>query len=326
MKNQYFGDKRDYFKWNLISVLLGTHDSNRSLSYLPMLTPDDSLNEGRFTSYPVGKGDQKIHDYLCDCLRRGYRDIKALRKLFIDLDIHYDHYWDDRYITDTGYEDYFPSIPLTALMDDLVFIDPDVGIVPMSRSSMIRNGIEKYLQWRDLDGISTRIGSNTTLLIYQHLQFNAHKVVSDLDYRCEGLQKIWPEKSVDYIRDKDIAFIAVHNKKTVTDCLKYMSHLYGLHTRSEDTSREIVETVTRDIHQPHNQKSVTGDTLIESVDGLTVRDVVGRRVLCPACGEKIFAKWPLGWDAHAVRCKGTDGDNPSDKKATYKSKYRHLFR
>ena len=51
MKNQYFGDKRDYFKWNLILALTETQGSNKSLVYLPMLTPHDSTQEGRFTVY-----------------------------------------------------------------------------------------------------------------------------------------------------------------------------------------------------------------------------------------------------------------------------------
>jgi len=41
--------------------------------------------------------------------------------------------------------------------------------------------------------------------------------------------------------------------------------------------------------------------VIGDVSGLSVDDVVHRRVLCPACHEKEFAMWPEGWDSHAAQ-------------------------
>jgi hypothetical protein len=60
---------------------------------------------------------------------------------------------------------------------------------------------------------------------------------------------------------------------------------------------------------------------------LTASDVAHKRVLCPACMEKEFERWPEGWDAHAAhRCKGVDGDPPQVRKEEFKRVLKHLFR
>ena len=59
---------------------------------------------------------------------------------------------------------------------------------------------------------------------------------------------------------------------------------------------------------------------------LTVGQVAHRRVLCPACMEKEFERWPEGWDAHAAhRCKGLESETPQSRKAEFKLALGHLF-
>ncbi len=66
--------------------------------------------------------------------------------------------------------------------------------------------------------------------------------------------------------------------------------------------------------------------MIKDISGLAAGDVALRRVLCPACGTKIFEKWPLGWDAHAAhRCPGLSGATAEDRKTEFKNRFRHLF-
>ena len=73
------------------------------------------------------------------------------------------------------------------------------------------------------------------------------------------------------------------------------------------------------------QLSANGTILNAAV--LTVGQVAHQRVLCPACMEKEFERWPEGWDAHAAhRCKGLDGQTPHSRKAEFKLALAHLFR
>lgn len=50
-------------------------------------------------------------------------------------------------------------------------------------------------------------------------------------------------------------------------------------------------------------------------------------VVCPACGEHTFQRWPWGWDAHAAhRCPGLMAEDPVARKAEYRTRFAHLFR
>ncbi len=60
---------------------------------------------------------------------------------------------------------------------------------------------------------------------------------------------------------------------------------------------------------------------------LRANQVVGRKVLCPACRTMVFQLWPEGWDSHAEhRCAGITAVDPVRRKAEFKRRYGHLFR
>ena len=55
--------------------------------------------------------------------------------------------------------------------------------------------------------------------------------------------------------------------------------------------------------------------------------VVGRKVLCPACRSLVFKTWPDGWDAHAEhKCSGVTANDPARRKSEFKRRYGYLFR
>ena len=55
--------------------------------------------------------------------------------------------------------------------------------------------------------------------------------------------------------------------------------------------------------------------------------VVGKKVLCPACRSLVFKTWPEGWDAHAEhKCSGVTANDPARRKAEFKRRYGFLFR
>jgi hypothetical protein len=71
----------------------------------------------------------------------------------------------------------------------------------------------------------------------------------------------------------------------------------------------------------------SSDRTIRNVLRLTAGKVVGKRVVCPLCEDKVFAKWPVGWDAHAAhKCKGVSGATQNKRKTEFKRRVRHLFR
>src|SRR4030095_957420 len=70
-----------------------------------------------------------------------------------------------------------------------------------------------------------------------------------------------------------------------------------------------------------------GKDVIQNADELSADQVVGRKVLCPACRKLVFQSWPEGWDAHAEhRCAGVTATDPARRKTEFKKRYGHLFR
>lgn len=67
--------------------------------------------------------------------------------------------------------------------------------------------------------------------------------------------------------------------------------------------------------------------VIINAELLQVDDIVQDRVLCPACHQKVFERWPLGWDAHAHHvCPGIRENNGIERKANFKNRFHYLFR
>ncbi|MGE5487178.1 MAG: hypothetical protein ACM3ZB_05070 [bacterium] len=69
------------------------------------------------------------------------------------------------------------------------------------------------------------------------------------------------------------------------------------------------------------------DGAITNADELTALDLFHEKVLCPVCGEKVFAMWPEGWDGHAGwKCPMIEGATPEERKANVQSPVPLSFR
>jgi hypothetical protein len=65
---------------------------------------------------------------------------------------------------------------------------------------------------------------------------------------------------------------------------------------------------------------------IVNADELSSAEVVGEKVLCPACNHPL-EQWPFGWDEHAAKvCSGVQPAEEAARKQEFKSRFRHLFR
>lgn len=61
MKNQYFGDRRDFFKYELL-LDLASCVKGRRLLLIPMLTANDSAREGSFIGFSRGSRRQLLFE------------------------------------------------------------------------------------------------------------------------------------------------------------------------------------------------------------------------------------------------------------------------
>jgi len=135
MKNQYFGDKRDLFKFDLLLDLMAS-GRFRQLTYVPMLTPSASTSrEGNQLRRSAGPFNSEVFHFLRE--HRSSADIRELRELFLDRkQFKYTAHRDDAYYSHRERQEYFRAIEAGDLRAACVFLDPDIGIerVRASRS------------------------------------------------------------------------------------------------------------------------------------------------------------------------------------------------
>jgi len=210
MKCQYFGDKRDLFKFDLLLDLLDAHGTGR-LTLVPMLTPDDGGNEGSLKRKDRGFRRSELFDFLEQrrrlCLNGSC--LPAWREFFSKQGIEYMPYRDTPpYYTYSGREDYFNQIPIEMLKDACLFIDPDIGIEHGKPSYMRRQGfggMDKYLFLDCINKLTDR-ANNVVFVVYQHLQRNSKLWARDTIMRATRVSAML-RKPVAFIREADLVFL-----------------------------------------------------------------------------------------------------------------------
>ena len=166
MKNQYFGDDRDVFKYDLARTLVDGVPSLHRFTFIPMLTPPDDSGHGdvvkRSTSAP-GSGNSELVDYLDSCRDADRRNIAEISKYFnrkgVDIPtyIHKEGCFLDHYDRSS----YFEGLDVSTLESSLVFLDPDNGLE-------IQDSSEKHLLLDELRDLYERMGDESVLMFFQY--------------------------------------------------------------------------------------------------------------------------------------------------------------
>jgi len=191
VKNQFFADKRDYFKYDLwleVAEKLKEKGIER-LTLVPMLTPDDSTKEGRKVTYPEGKRRKRLYGFLQFCLAPGRRSTTRLREFLCDERIEYHLYRDedDKGFQDGSWDAYFSAVPREWLGDAAILIDPDTGLEP--RTPFWKKHPEKHVTHENIANVVSRCSGNSAVLLFQFLQKNANRREDDLNERGQRLHK-----------------------------------------------------------------------------------------------------------------------------------------
>ncbi len=175
MKNQYFGDIHDLFKYDLVIEIL-TKSKASKFTFIPMLTPNENNKEGNRTKYTknrAGHGRENLRRFLERCIRENRRNVLELRKYFtlhplmnqlgeqVKLYIHHADK-ENPFFTHESRSAYFNSIPLGWLYDAVILVDPDVGIVVKSATTRT---LHKYVTYEEIKNLIRRMNSNSILLV-----------------------------------------------------------------------------------------------------------------------------------------------------------------
>lgn len=187
MKNQYFGDRRDFFKYDLVLTFIEKINSLRAFAFIPMLTENDDTEDGNLTQYD-GSRRKDLEEFLRNCLSTSSRDIQNL-KVFMRSQVgaDYNPYKETEYFYHTGRQQYFAGIESSFLNNAVVLIDPDTGF---EVKNMKRRN--QYLRFSELRQVFDR-SVNSLVMVYQHIprekrpQYFAR--MSDTLKNCLGIDK-----------------------------------------------------------------------------------------------------------------------------------------
>lgn len=231
MKNQYFGDNRDLFKYDLLSEILTKGRTIRRCTFIPMLTKDDPSGHGSKidrSKARAGFKNNKLVRFLDKCIEKDDRDIRNIVKYFKGNLGHTEFtvYKAREYFPHGDRRAYFHGIGDKLLHNALIFIDPDNGLE-------VERPNEKHLLHCEVKELYGRMDADSILMIYQHFPREDH--IKYLKRRSDELKKITGDPSM-YISDNEIVFFFVAKNAHVKCNLKrilldYQRYYSGLLAR-----------------------------------------------------------------------------------------------
>lgn len=171
MKNQYFGDIRDLFKYDLIQNIVGQSRILERCIWIPMLTANDASLHGEKRSRPkAGWHNQELKAFLDSYDKgRSERNISHLQGVrffrkprVVVFSLHRDNgdFLPD--FTHSSRRTYFAEVEGALRPNSLLFLDPDTGIETPSRRR------ERHVLLREIADLHSAMDASSVLMIYQH--------------------------------------------------------------------------------------------------------------------------------------------------------------
>lgn len=233
---KYFGDSRDYFKYDLIKSLI-TKTSLKNYVFVPMLTEHRPDNEGnKSPHYTRGKSRELLtfisahkdkslrhwETWLSPCLN-SYKTIEPIDETFFNDE------------TRTEYWDLFNSI--LGSRQSMIFVDPDTGLETGPRSYMKKAGLEKYILNNELGVLISKLKPTSALMIYQQLQHDSHKHLTDIQKKLKQVKAIDSHVLVSAYKEGDLAFIIIAKRASIN--AELIDALKEYHSESIDPNKSL---------------------------------------------------------------------------------------
>ncbi len=241
MKNQYFGDSRDLFKYDLVISLMLDYNLSKNFIFVPMLTRDTGNSHGSITNYKIGKPGTKRPDlvaFLSDCLKRKKRDVNEIIGFFetnlAAEGLSINLYKRGDYFRDSFREDYFNALPLESAKRTIVMLDPDTGL---ETETYVRDK-DAYLRYDEVKSIYDRLDNNSVLLLFQFIP--RVKRLPYIRSLCNRLtHETGTKLPVNYVSDNSVVFFALSKnirnekvlRKSLVDYGKRYDLIYGASRR-----------------------------------------------------------------------------------------------
>lgn len=165
MKLKFFGDVKDFFKYDILIHILNQNFQNKML-FIPMLTSDNNTNYGNdriLTRGLPGSNNILLKELLLNCntpVNIKYY-VKTIKKIFGNSRLNI---VDDYYMLNSKKEYYDKC--LRYIKDcNIIFIDPDTGIEPQNYRHLKNK--EEYIEYNDLNRIISHASNEACVIIIQ---------------------------------------------------------------------------------------------------------------------------------------------------------------
>lgn len=229
MKNQYFGDNRDLFKYDLIEFILNNNknSSNNRFTFIPMLTKNKGSDGNKIHNPIAGRENKVLREFLEECRDKNRKNIAEIKTYFnsnhnIQLIIYGEHRKNE-YFSHKNRAEYFKKIDDTLLSNPLIFVDPDNGLE-------VKRSNEKHLLYSEVRRLYERMNGNSILMIYQHFPRENHRAYCER--RCNELKEKVGDLPILISDNEIIFFLLTKNREMknqlaekITNYKKYYTYL-----------------------------------------------------------------------------------------------------
>lgn len=202
MKDQYFGDKRDFFKYHLALTLVEQLHLD-GFTLVTMLTASTGGNDGNQMDLRLRRLRPDLHDFLTDSVAdESTRKVASLRAYMEARHprVRYVGYEDSEPMTSRTRTGYFSRLQPFALHRAVILIDPDNGF------EVQRSG-EKHLLHSEFAEVFEAMDDESVLVAYQHW---AHeKRDAAFERIARGIGAVVPTARPLCISDNEIGFFLV---------------------------------------------------------------------------------------------------------------------
>jgi hypothetical protein len=238
LKNQYFGDTRDLFKYDLILELLLKSNFLERFTFIPMLTERAENLHGKRTNYDnarSGTRRKELIKLLRRCIAENRRNIVELEGFFRSLRlprrVEFEIYRKDEFFSHETRARYFSEISGQLMSRSVILVDPDIGLEVKS----MKNREEKYVTYAEVELLFSRMDRNSLLVIFQFVpRVKRRKYFIQIGRK---LKRILRGSSIVYVSDNQVVFFIL------TKTLEVQNHVANTINEYSRTCNLITGTV-----------------------------------------------------------------------------------
>lgn len=235
MKNQYFGDIKDLFKYDLVENLVRCVPGIHRFTFVPMLTKNDDGTDGNKRDYSErpGSSNTALKAYLDKCESLDRRDISEIREYYKARGIDIEIYHEDELFAHATRREYFSGINDTLLAHAVILLDPDNGFE-------IKKSNKRHVLGIEVADLFKRMTVDSILVVFQHFRREKHdqtiKTVSEsLKKACCGHKPLW-------VCNKEIIFFLLGKDPKVREALELVVKEYAKRYQGEKGIKSCLNT------------------------------------------------------------------------------------